>query len=1207
MIPFSSIGQIIKEPVSEIPKINITSWLESTITPGNHKRISDQIVLADHNSTLPTDVVFTLSSCNEFSICLKNGGGLITFDQTIYEFYDQNGILAYEYTEPDFGEANYGNTSTYTSGITPDFQITTPGVYNLKIRCFNGTNEEFYSFYGIQVLSNLPTFTLNAPDTVCYNSNVCWTVTPTAYTSLVGNWGVNPQFPTIDPTNPFNPCKTPNTLGSNTISVNIIDMCDGVSTLSKNLYVKYMSDFDLPTSVCPNQIVNVGNIYYCHYPNNPTSFLWNWGDGSTSNTQYASHSYTNPGSYIVSLTVGTVLNGQYQTSTMNKNIIVNHPPTSPIVTGSFTTCNNPGAFIITNPDANTTYNWTSPYSSSITGSNTNKNITWDLNIFPTLPSDDGNINPIPGSFSIISNSNGCIDTTDYKVWKCCRGQNSERTYNDTTITSNFPTGNVYLNGTITVNGNLNQSNTNFLMGPEAKIIVTPPYTFELNNQSMITDGCRYMWDGIYVESPQSKVKLDNIAVNGAINAINSKNGGNFEIINTKFGNNYISIKVTDYRPLNLINHPGIVNGCSFDGLHILDHPYLGQKTYTGIYTDNVYNLTIGNSSSVNTFDNVFCGIQSYNSYLTVVKNTFQNIQKTPLCTPGEVTDYSQLYCETAIHVAKKPSTLIDPLYPTVTIGGDNTTAGNTFTNCDIAYNSYITGQTIKNNVVKTCKTGFMFRDPRSPNVISNNTIKYTYSGINVNSTTPSPRGITIENNTLDTVGTYGIRVFNCKSIGLVRTNILNNSINYKAAIANGKGIYVANSDAINITGNNITSSALTSSGLRKFFRGVNVENSPNAVIKANTINKLGTGIYAEGMLVGAQLQCNTMFQNYYGVYMPNGLAVATVYSDQGTSSMPNDNKWTADHPSPTSGIPTYRITGDAGTTIQQKYWYYRGGITSYFPNVVSPNPAYYFAYPIATISNAPSPCGSKGGDDENIANTDSTSTMETIIPDNANLAVQMRYLYMSMLFNSNAEEFGTEMTEDEQSLYQNIPLIAKINDLSQNDTTIDRAIALNNTLAPINEMETYRKFVNDIYLNYVAKAVQPSAELIDELYSIADMAPNIGGEAVYIARAILNYEPTKLVKQDIILPIKITANNQIQFYPNPANDVLNISSTESFVSGSKIELFDITGRMIYTVSISSESNTTSISLKEVKQGLYFCVIKNGEEIISSSKISIVKQ
>lgn len=125
--------------------------------------------------------------------------------------------------------------------------------------------------------------------------------------------------------------------------------------------------------------------------------------------------------------------------------------------------------------------------------------------------------------------------------------------------------------------------------------------------------------------------------------------------------------------------------------------------------------------------------------------------------------------------------------------------------------------------------------------------------------------------------------------------------------------------------------------------------------------------------------------------------------------------------------------------------------------------------------------------------------------------------------------------------------------------------------------------------------------------SIADMTPNIGGEAVHIARAILNYEPTTLNKQDFYIPLKFSLNDNIQWYPNPANDILNIASVETFIAGSKIELYDITGRMVLSYTIGTESNIANVNLKEIKQGLYLCVIKNGEEIIASSKISVVKQ
>jgi len=128
-----------------------------------------------------------------------------------------------------------------------------------------------------------------------------------------------------------------------------------------------------------------------------------------------------------------------------------------------------------------------------------------------------------------------------------------------------------------------------------------------------------------------------------------------------------------------------------------------------------------------------------------------------------------------------------------------------------------------------------------------------------------------------------------------------------------------------------------------------------------------------------------------------------------------------------------------------------------------------------------------------------------------------------------------------------------------------------------------------------------------QIQPIANMAPNVSGEAVYIARAILNYNPESVHRNNIVIPHEISTQTDVQFYPNPANDMLNIIAPDNFTLNSKIELYDITGRMVYSSAIKTESNATSISLKEVKQGLYLCVIKNGEEIISSSKISVVKQ
>ncbi len=1192
-------------------------WLESPSTPGAYKRMRENVCQLESYpiSAPPYCNILTLSTCNKFSLDLKyRSHDLFLVDPNPqFVFYNPDGSVYAQYTDPDSSETNFGNYLNYTNGITPDFQITTPGSYLLKVYHQAGGSGVIDSTYWFQVnvLDTNLSISLNTPDTVCYNTNVCWSVFPNIYDSLSGNWGVNANFSTSyeDPTDPFNPCAQALTLGNQTITVYARDFCGRDTTLTKNFYVKYMSDFTLPTSICPNQLFNVGEIFYCRYPNNSTSFLWNWGDGTTSNTQNATHSYANSGTYTVSLTIGAYIGGQTQYSTMSKTIFVSQMPSVPILTGTFTTCSNPGNYTITNPQSNTSYTWTSPYSTSITGSDTLKNIAWNMNIFPTLANETYNLNPIPGYFTIIANNNGCVDTTEFKVWKCCT-RDSRPTYSDTIITSSFPIGEVYINGTIIIDTNLTQANTKFLMGPEAKIIVNPPYTFELNGQTTMGDGCRQMWDGIYVENPQSKIKFNNVSkIFGAMNAIYSKNGGNFEVINSNFNSNYISVKVTDYKSA---NHPGTIIGTTFRTNQTLTIPNTSQRAYAGIYVENIRNLNIGSiTANYNIFDSLYSGIQAYNSAITLEKNKFQSIKSTPICDNSGNTDFIGMHCETAIHIAQKPG--FDIIIPSITMNGGSLANGNIFYDCGIAYNSYKTKQTIKYCTADTAQSVFRIRDAGISN-ISNNKITGAKYGIYFVNTSPAEKNITIDNNEININKTacFGISLYNCKSSAynaLMKVKATNNLIKYTIQFPTS-AIISSNCDYITITGNNLINNGTAPCNYtwRKTMLGIVTTNSPNSLIKSNSITKFGTAIWAEGLETDTKFQCNTLTQNYYGFYMPNASgSTTTIYSDQKTpEGYPNDNQWT-DHPSPNTYYPTYRITGDANSSIVPKNWYYRAGTNSYYPNVISPNPATSFALMFQLPSSYPSPCGSKGGDDEDIVISDSTTTIESIIPDNSNLAVQMRYLYMSMLFNSNTELFANEIGQVEQDLYTNIPLIAKINHLAQCDTTIDRAIELNNSLVPVNEMETNRKVVNNIYLNYVAKEVQPSNELIVELYTIADMAPNIGGEAVYIARAILNYEPTTRNKQDFDILAKLSINDNIQWYPNPAIDILNIASLETFATGSKIELYDITGRMVLSTVIDSESNILTISLKELKQGLYLCVIKKGEEILSSSKISIIKQ
>ncbi len=262
-------------------KANI--WHESPSAPGAFKRMGENICQLDNDPVItpPYCNILTLNTCNKFSLELKYRSHDLYLVDAYPQFvlYNQDGSVYSQYTDSDSSETNFGNYTTYTNGITPDFQINTPGTYLLKVVYQNGSSGTTDSLYWLKVNvfdTNL-SISLNTPDTVCYQTNVCWSVSPNVYDSLSDNWGPNPYFWAGYPnsSNTFNPCAQALTLGNQTITAYVRDFCGRDTTLTKNFYVKYMTDFTLPTSVCPNQLFNVGEIFYCRYPRNPSSFLWN--------------------------------------------------------------------------------------------------------------------------------------------------------------------------------------------------------------------------------------------------------------------------------------------------------------------------------------------------------------------------------------------------------------------------------------------------------------------------------------------------------------------------------------------------------------------------------------------------------------------------------------------------------------------------------------------------------------------------------------------------------------------------------------------------------------------------------------------------------------------------------------------------------------------------------------------------------------------
>jgi len=129
----------------------------------------------------------------------------------------------------------------------------------------------------------------------------------------------------------------------------------------------------------------------------------------------------------------------------------------------------------------------------------------------------------------------------------------------------------------------------------------------------------------------------------------------------------------------------------------------------------------------------------------------------------------------------------------------------------------------------------------------------------------------------------------------------------------------------------------------------------------------------------------------------------------------------------------------------------------------------------------------------------------------------------------------------------------------------------------------------------------------NELYRIANLTPTIGGNAVLMARAILKYEPKKVSKGIEYFQQTQINNDNVTYYPNPASEYIDIILKNAiFEEGTLIEFFDITGKMVLNTKINNQVSNISIDVRTLKQGLYFCNIKNSNKTAASFKVSIIR-
>lgn len=110
---------------------------------------------------------------------------------------------------------------------------------------------------------------------------------------------------------------------------------------------------------------------------------------------------------------------------------------------------------------------------------------------------------------------------------------------------------------------------------------------------------------------------------------------------------------------------------------------------------------------------------------------------------------------------------------------------------------------------------------------------------------------------------------------------------------------------------------------------------------------------------------------------------------------------------------------------------------------------------------------------------------------------------------------------------------------------------------------------------------------------IADMSPNIGGEAVYRAKTILrqgNNSVSTMSTMSFPKLISDDENQSLSVYPNPTTDKLyiNLPYSEN-ISVTKVAVYNVFGQLFHTFSNLDESTYMELNTADLNKGIYFVV------------------
>ncbi len=988
-------------------------------------------------------------------------------------------------------------------------------------------------------------------------------------------------------------------------------------TITKSVLVENI-DMQIVASVnpvCVNEQVVFSIQSTCDISSSAT-YLWDFGDGNTSNLAAPLHEYTQAGYYTVKCKIN------YCGNSFNEafNIEVLPGPDIEFVSGSNMACSPDNTWSLNLNDPEYTYSWyvwadvNGVY--DIVYEETDVGETFTFDWLPDYPY-GGTIQAY-----VYSHETQCHSVAYFEVYPCCDTMSTIE-WTDELITSGgqYSDEIIVINGDVSLDGDFSFNHCLFFLAPYSSIILEDG-KMSFGN-SRFTNCRDTVWKEIRIENFESSITFNIDTIEYSESGIVNDVGRELEVTESKFYNNfYQSIRLS-----NFTNSSVNIGGNLFTCTHIGDmiFPFNNMRPEKGIYlTQNFIQnnyLEIGTS---NTFSNMRSGIYCIDSDVHIFSNLFENMN---ILTP--------MYSSIAGIYAVAPQ---NSLFPNLIIAEQNT-----FENClngiwiqknynpDITLNTFSSAQNgcairveqlesfnsafVFFNTVSDYSTGiFAARNSRAIIEIFNNVIAWNQSatggtGIRVNGNKLTTENYKIYSNDIYWPST-GIAALN-----LIRPQILYNTIeNLRVSSplnVRPVGIELSNCSKSYVDANQVSGSGNLPQSVVNI--GIHFTASEMTTVICNVLDNLGSCIRASGLCPSSKVHTNYLYPSFEGITLSNSGQIGA----QGSTFAHSGNEW---HP----GFLQWangRHTFSYGSNGAASPFYVKPGSLTGIP--FNPNNADQGATAINIIHTSPTTpaataCQALPPDPKESVNLDEAKLLidELVyFPENEFESKEWSKVELIRTLpddslameDDDIQQFLLQMNSEPKGISFEVHQLAEQKEFEQ-------ARLLNLSIQTITQMEETEKQARAIQIENLETGELKEDEIL-QLEAIAVLCPFTHGQGVYIARSLLSLvDPNMVYSNDcefdpnfeIRLAQASEPKSMLKVFPNPVNDILYFEIL-NFTNGieATIEISDVSGRIIvsYTTTIN-DLNKTDVS--KLQGGCYLFKVTTKNNVSFSEKICIIR-